>query len=389
MDRATNVAARYPTQTRTAKPIGDKFKIIWCDPVNKTKTVVDSFGRDGGGGSSCAKERIPATAKCAPPISSQSTLPHTDTSDRAATVDAPNVTQDRESFGAVTESGVVDVDGSDSAAPCRLRARSASHALIPPTIEHRICDAVVAEANCCNDGGNGGGAYELRWVPTSDALKATNLTLCGKVVNPFVICGTSGQEVRPQRCPQWSSDGTTNCHLTRNGSKSRWINAPGYSIELPIPHFRCETHKHEFNLLNKAMAPFFDWHRGDCRHLLFSHSLLYSACKVIDVGLANAIVHDLFSSRFNISQIAMAATKLTRCTAASQHQQAVLPRTAIIGRTFVSQLLFFYAHTTQQQRCQRLEQLRRTTGTVLRFDHTYKFAASVGVRDNGKWVCRA
>jgi hypothetical protein len=372
MDRATNVAARYPAQTKTAKPIGDKFKIIWCDPAKNTKTVVGSFSR---GNSSTKKGHVSGIAQQQqqqqPPSNTlQSTL-HSDA------MDASSTTQDHEIVVHVVEHSdceVVDVD--DSTAP----AHSASS-----PIDDSTCGSDVGSGTDDGDNLIGSGGSEVRYMPTSDAVKAKNLWLCGKAVNPFVMCGTTGQEARPLHCPRRSStdDTTTTCRLTRNGSKRRWLNALGYSIELPIPHFRCESHRHEFNLLNKSMAPFFDGLRADCAPLLFSHSLLYSAHKIIDVGLANAIIHDLFTSHFNKRQIANVATNLCRC-AAHQRQQPV-PRTAILSTRFILQLVLFYAQSTQQQRRQRLEQLRRTTGTVLYFAHTHKFA-SVGVRDNGKWV---
>jgi hypothetical protein len=213
------------------------------------------------------------------------------------------------------------------------------------------------------------------------------------------------------------------CHINKAGDTLRSVIALGSSFVLAVPNFTCQTHRCSFNLLNKSLAALYSAMHGE---YLFSYSLIYTSKKIITVELANLLIATLFEIGVNKSalvrvaeiasclnapsDLALLSTSSTATATATSSttssavvtsapasstspkslelrtQTTVDPRDSIIGTAFTSKLIMFYVDTMRERNHARSVELRRTSGSILRIDHTTAYCSSLGVSIDGKWV---
>jgi hypothetical protein len=218
------------------------------------------------------------------------------------------------------------------------------------------------------------------------SVRNQNLALTSRtLVPPFVACTADGDPIVPQRCLHRSADAQT-CDIVGHGRPTRTLITLNNVVQLDVPAFRCRTHQTTFSALHEALAGEYQQAASAYR---FSYSLLFTRRKLITVELANALVCSMLDCKFNHKATSRISDSITGI---DQDTRQAMPN-GFIKPKFATKLLSFYARTHRQLHNTRIIELRKHTGSILRIDHTYKFASTIGVatagdnpNNNNKWV---
>jgi len=189
---------------------------------------------------------------------------------------------------------------------------------------------------------------------------------------------------------QYRVAGLAPCTPVRQGLAARACISLGPApVLLRFPVFYCTEHQCSYSYLSDETCRLFVRDTKTTRSVISTHQIVVSTKRVISLKLADMIV-SIFLQWYSFSHTSNAINSLlfnTRNEAETIAQSmnlegAAYSRSSIprIGTSFVSNLVRYYADVTARERTKALELLRRTTGRVLRIDHTFYFAKDLGAR---------
>ena len=189
---------------------------------------------------------------------------------------------------------------------------------------------------------------------------------------------------------QYRVAGLAPCTPVRQGLAARACISLGPApVLLRFPVFYCTEHQCSYSYLSDETCRLFVRDTKTTRSVISTHQIVVSTKRVISLKLADMIV-SIFLQWYSFSHTSNAINSLlfnTRNEAETIAQSmnlegAAYSRSSIprIGASFVSNLVRYYADVTARERTKALELLRRTTGRVLRIDHTFYFAKDLGAR---------